>query len=203
MDLLNFTITTFTAFFAIVNPIANAPIFIGLTKDRSSEEKKKASKTSTLVAFFIGFAFILFGNYIFKFFHLTIPGFKIAGGILLFYVGFEMLQSKKSNIHNAKENEGKENISISPLAIPILAGPGTLVTAMNAASHANWIHIGLITICYAAIMILNYLAFVNSGKLLQFIGNGFILIIGKIMGLILSIIAVNMILEGVKLAFGV
>jgi multiple antibiotic resistance protein len=201
MDLLNFSLTTFTAFFAIVNPIANAPIFLGLTGDKSTIEKNRSAKTAVMIAFFIGFAFILFGNYIFKFFHLTVPGFKIAGGVLLFYVGFEMLQSKKSNIHNTKNEEESENISISPLAIPILAGPGTLVTAMNAASHVNWIHIIIITICYAAIMLLNYLAFVNSDRLLQLLGNGFIVIIGKIMGLILTIIAVNMVIEGIKLGF--
>jgi multiple antibiotic resistance protein len=200
MDLFNYTLTTFTAFFAIVNPIANAPIFIGLTNENSVTEKKQISRTATIVAFVIGFAFILFGNYIFRFFHLTVPGFKIAGGILLFYVGFEMLQSKKSNIHNSKE-EANNNISISPLAIPILAGPGTLVTAMNAASHVNWIHLIIVIATYAAIMFLNYLAFINSARLLKWLGNGFVLIIGKLMGLILTIIAVNMFIEGVQMGF--
>jgi multiple antibiotic resistance protein len=203
MDLLNFALTTFTAFFAIMNPIANMPIFLGLTKDRTDKEKRKISFIAIITAFFIGLAFILFGTYIFKMFGLTIPAFKIAGGVLIFYVGFEMLQSKKSNIHgHDSAAEDSYSISVSPLAIPILAGPGTLVTAMNASSHATFLHALVVVACFALILFITHLAFVYSGIIVKYMGQNIIKVIGKIMGLILSIIGVNMVIEGVKMAFG-
>lgn len=204
MELANFALSTITAFFAIMNPIANIPIFMGLVEGETNEQKRRISRTATTTAFAIGVAFILFGTVIFNLFGLTIMAFKIAGGILIFYVGFGMLQSKKSDIHDTT-NHGKDDdsIAISPIAIPILAGPGTIVTAMNASSHATIPKMVIVIACFAAILLCNYIAFVNSERVVKYLGQNIIKVIGKIMGLILAIIGVNMAIEGVKLAFHV
>ncbi|WP_373397701.1 MarC family protein [Algoriphagus halophilus] len=93
-DLLTFTLSVFTGFFAIMNPIANVPIFSSLVEDADKETKRKISKKATTVAFLIVFIFVLLGKFIFELFGITIPAFKITGGLLIFFVGFEMLQSK-------------------------------------------------------------------------------------------------------------
>jgi len=93
-NLLTFSLTVFTWFFAIMNPIANTPVFLGLVDDRNNATRKSIAKTSCITAFFIVFFFVILGKYLFELFGITIPAFKITGGILLFYVGFEMLQSK-------------------------------------------------------------------------------------------------------------
>ena len=123
-DLFSYTLTVFTAFFAIMNPIANTPIFLGLVDNIKPERREKIARTACTVAFIIVLSFIFLGKYIFQFLNITIPAFKITGGILIFYVGFEMLMSKKSKVQNAEVSDDDKGIAISPLAIPILAGPG-------------------------------------------------------------------------------
>lgn len=200
-NILTFALTVFTGFFAIMNPIANIPVFLGLVGDKSETSKKKIAKTACITAFFIVVVFVILGKYIFDLFGITIPAFKITGGILLFYVGFEMLQSQKSKIHNQKDDDNDDGIAISPLAIPILAGPGTIVTAMNNVTDGGFIHIGIVVIIFALMIYLTYLAFTLSNLIVKKLGNNLITVIGKIMGLILAIMGTDMIIEGIKLAF--
>ena len=147
-SLFTFSLTVFTGFFAIMNPIANTPIFLGLVDGQTDAAKKKIALTASVTAFIIVTAFVIVGKYIFDLFGITIPAFKMTGGILLFYVGFEMLQSKKSKIHHQQNVEVDDGVAISPLAIPILAGPGTIVTAMNNVTDANLIHILIVLQIY-------------------------------------------------------
>ena len=200
-DLLTFTLSVFTGFFAIMNPIANAPIFIGLAEGKDELVKRRIAKTSTLTAFIIVVSFVVLGKYIFELFGLTIPAFKITGGILIFYVGFEMLMSQKSKVHNTDNSDENNSIAISPLAIPILAGPGTIVTAMNFTTNADFLHIGIIIATFALMIFLTYLAFIFSEKIMEKIGQNLIAVVGKIMGLILAILGTGMIIEGIKLSF--
>jgi len=196
-----YALTVFTGFFAIMNPLANTPIYIGLVQGASKSEKLRIARNATFIAFLIVSSFTVFGNYIFQFFGLTIPAFKLAGGILIFFVGFEMLQSKKSTIHNHESAEIDESVAVSPLAIPILAGPGTIVTAMNYTINVNYLHVFIIVLMLALILLATYLAFIYSSKLVQLVGQGIIIVIGKLMGIILTVIGTGMIIDGIKLAF--
>ena len=199
--IFTFTLTVFTGFFAIMNPIANTPIFLGLVQDADKPTKRKISKTATVTAFIIVVSFIIIGKYLFQLFGITIPAFKITGGILIFYVGFEMLQSKKSTVHHQEHINVDEGIAISPLAIPILAGPGTIVTAMNFVTHTDSLHIAIVIIIFGIMTILTYLAFILSDYLVKIIGSNKIIVIGKLMGLIIAILGTNMGIEGIRLAF--
>ncbi|NOR87768.1 MAG: NAAT family transporter [Bacteroidales bacterium] len=199
-NLITYTLTVFMGFFAIMNPIANTPIFLGLVAGESKETKKKIARTASITAFIIVVAFIIAGKYIFELFGITIPAFKITGGILIFYVGFEMLMSQKSKIHDSNSEENS-NIGISPLAIPILAGPGTIVTAMNNVTNASFVHIGIVISVFALMIYLTYLAFTLSDLIVKKVGNNLISVIGKLMGLILAVIGTGMIIDGIKLAF--
>jgi multiple antibiotic resistance protein len=196
-----FAIAVFTGFFAINSPAGNIPIFLSLTKQADKQTKKKISRKATFVAFVIVTGFIILGKYVFDLFGITIPAFKITGGILIFFVGFEMIRSQESSIDNQTEINFNEGISISPLAIPILAGPGTIVTAMNFTTNASYLQLFIIVIMLALIMWLNYLAFISSEYLVRYIGKNKITVIEKIMGLIIAIIGTSMFIEGVKLAF--
>mgnify|MGYP001942540960 CR=1 FL=1 len=200
-EMITYGLSVFMGFFAIMNPIANTPIFLGLVEGEDKKTKLKIAKTASITAFLIVVAFILGGKYIFELFGITIPAFKITGGILIFYVGFEMLMSKKSKIHNNSSAEDKSNLAISPLAIPILAGPGTIVTAMNYVPNASYVQIGIVILVFAIMIFLTYLAFSLSDLIVKKIGNNLIAVIGKLMGLILAIIGAGMVIEGIKLAF--
>ena len=196
-----FAVTVFTSYFAIMNPIANTPIFMGLTQGAGSAELKKLARKSTLTAFIIVLSFIVLGQYIFSLFGLSIAAFKLAGGLLIFHVGYEMIQSKVSSTQDHTNFEIDESIAVSPIAIPILAGPGTIVTAMNNTIHASFLHI-IINISMLALMLfLTFLAFSYSERLVKLIGTNSIVVLGKLMGVILTVIGTGMVIDGIKLGF--
>lgn len=203
--IIHFVFLVFTGFFAIMNPIANTPIFIGLSSDFNDKEKRYISLKACTIAFLIVAVFVVTGKYIFEMFGISIPAFKITGGILIFYVGFEMLQAKKSSIqHNKKQtiesHEFIENsLAVSPLAIPILAGPGTIVTAMNFAANGDVLHILLIICTFAVLLIITHMCFTFSDKIVKIVGHNVLMVIGKVMGLILAIIGTGMVIDGIEL----
>jgi len=172
-----------------------------LVENVDKKSKKQIARTAAITAFIIVVAFTLLGKYIFELFGITIPAFKITGGILIFYVGFEMLMSKKSTIHNNENHEDKSSLAISPLAIPILAGPGTIVTAMNYTTNATYAHVSIVVLIFGLMIFLTYLAFALSDAIVEKLGKNLISVIGKLMGLILAIIGTGMITEGIKLTF--
>ncbi|KJD36367.1 membrane protein [Tamlana sedimentorum] len=200
-NLITFSIAVFTAFFAITNPISNMTVFLSLTQGANKATKHDINKRSNLIAFIIVATFVLLGKYIFELFNISIPAFKITGGILIFYIGFEMLQSKKSNVKNIKDVHIDENIAISPLAIPILAGPGTIVTAMNFVASAETAHIILVILIFGSMSLLTFITFRLSDLIVKVVGNNVISVIGKIMGLIIAIIGTGMIIQGIKISF--
>ncbi|MCI2228830.1 MarC family protein [Polaribacter sp. MSW13] len=200
-NLVTFSITVFTGFFAIMNPISNMPIFLTLLEGADDQTKRRVNKRALLIAFIIVTTFVILGKFIFELFGITIPAFKITGGILIFFVGFEMLQSKKSNVKHLQNTNFDENIAVSPLAIPILAGPGTIVTAMNFVSNTNYLHIAIVVLVFGLMCLLTYLVFSFSDFIAKKIGENVISVIGKIMGLIIAIIGTSMIIEGIKISF--
>ena len=185
----------------IKRQFVNLPIFLSLVGGANNEAKLRINKRAVLIAFIIVAVFVILGKFIFELFGITIPAFKITGGILIFYVGFDMLQSKKSSIKNLKNTHIDENIAVSPLAIPILAGPGTIVTAMNFVSDANFVKIILVILIFALMCFLTFITFRLSDFIVRKIGYNVISVVGKIMGLIIAIIGTNMIIEGIKITF--
>jgi multiple antibiotic resistance protein len=203
MEILTFSMTVFVGFFAIMNPIAGVPVFLSMVEGADEKEKRLISKKATTVAFIIILCFILFGASIFKLFGITIPVFQITGSILIFYVGIEMLQSQKSKTQHLDKVAVDENIAISPLGIPLLAGPGTIVTAMNFVTHADIFHIGIVIAIFALMCYLTYLSFNLGEYLISRIGKNIITVLGKVMGLIIAIIGTNMVIEGIKTSFSI
>jgi len=199
----SYSLTVFMAFFAIMNPLVNIPIFVKLTEGTDEREKKVIAKTANIVAFTIVVAFILVGKYIFEIFGLTIPSFKIFGGVLIFYIGFDMLQTKRTNQLLKDRPVFDDSIAISPLAIPIMAGPGTIVTGMNFVVNADVLQVFITIMIFAVIVLCTYLAFIYSNYLVRIVGDNNFVIIGKIMGIIIGVLGANMLIEGIKLAFNI
>lgn len=200
-NLITFSITVFTGFFAITNPISNMTVFVSLTQGLNKEVKNNINKRSNIIAFIIVTVFVLLGKFIFELFNISIPAFKITGGILIFFIGFEMLQSKPSTVKRIKNVDIDEDIAVSPLAIPILAGSGTIVTAMNFVAKVETIEIMLVIGIFGFMSILSYYTFKLSNVIVKIVGNNVISVIGKIMGLIIAIIGTGMVINGIKLSF--
>lgn len=200
-NLITFSITVFTGFFAITNPISNMTVFVALTQGVDRKTKNDINKRANIIAFIIVTVFVLLGKFIFELFNISIPAFKITGGILIFFIGFEMLQSKQSNVKSIENVDIDENIAVSPLAIPILAGPGTIVTAMNFVANVEPIQIFLVIAIFGFMSTLAYLTFRLSDVVVRIVGNNVISVIGKIMGLIIAIIGTGMVIQGIKISF--
>ena len=158
-NLITFSITVFTGFFAITNPISNMTLFLSLTQGADEKTKLDINKRANIIAFIIVTVFVLLGKFIFELFNISIPAFKITGGILIFYIGFDMLQSKQSSVKSIKHVHIDENIAVSPLAIPILAGPGTIVTSMNFVSKVEPIQIFLVIAIFGLMSLITYFTF--------------------------------------------
>ena len=158
-------LTVTMAFFAIMNPIANTPIFLGLTDGFSAEDRRWVAFRGVLIAFGIIAVFTLAGNEIFKMFGITLPAFRITGGILIALVGFKMLQGEGSSVHtptsddNKNSRDAKLNIAITPLALPLLAGPGTIATAMSFTTGDDHENIGLVLGALALICFVTFVTF--------------------------------------------
>ncbi len=198
-----FASTVAMGFFAIMNPIGNMPIFIGMVDGVDKSEQKKIARKSVTLAFAIVAAFSIFGGIIFKVFGLTLPAFQIGGGLLIFVVGYQLLHGRESAVHHPAEGENEndnsvEDIAISPLAIPILAGPGTISTAMNfAGEQSSVLNVSVVVGIFAVMCVITYFCFVYGEKFVSYFKKGVIKVITRLMGLIITIISVQMVIEGV------
>ena len=200
-DILALYLTIFTGFFATMNPFANTSIFISLVEGKDQVTKKRIARISSLTAYLIVILFTILGKYIFKLFDLTIPSFKVCGGILLFFVGLDILRDRGINLNTgSSEDDNHDSIAISPLAIPVLAGPGVIITAMNNVTE-DMGHTSVVIAIFTFNLLLSYLSFLYSDILVKKIGQNLIVVMGKIMGFILSVMGTGMVIEGIKLAF--
>lgn len=201
-------LTVFMGFFAIMNPIANTPIFLSLTNDEDKQTRSAIASTSLIFAFLIVVVFSFAGKVIFDLFGITLPAFRITGGLLVFLIGFHMLQGNLSRVSHPSEKDkqaSKEaalSISVSPLAIPILAGPGTITTAMNF-SAGGFVNMGVTIAVFALLCVITYLCFVFGEKLVAFMGASALGAITRMMGLILAVIGTQMVIDGFHVAFDI
>ncbi|MBO9484784.1 MarC family protein, partial [Salinisphaera sp. G21_0] len=129
-DFYTHAVSVFLGFFAIMNPIANTAAFDGLVGNSDSSERFRIAAKSLTITFGIVLLFSVLGKGIFHVFGITLPALRISGGVLVFLVGYHMLNGNASSLQSSHKSN-LENIAVSPLAVPLLAGPGTIATAMN------------------------------------------------------------------------
>ena len=201
IDLLQHSILVFAAFFAIMNPISNTAVFVGLTANEDRATQKKTAYRALIITFFIILAFALFGKVIFHLFGITLPALKITGGILVFLIGFHMLNGQNSKMHST-EDESDVDVAVSPLAVPLLGGPGTIATAMNYSADGGWMAIIITVSMFALLSVITYVSFIFGQKMVKSIGKSGLDIVTRLMGLILAVIGTQMLVEGIFGAIG-
>lgn len=189
------------AFFAIMNPISNLPAYMALVADDSQKISRKIAFRSLLIAFVIVTVFIFSGDFIFKVFGITIVSFRIAGGILVAVIGYHMINGNHSPSYKGMEqqavNSDPMSIAISPLAMPLFAGPGTITTALSLANGG--LQNQLITIvAFAFLCVITYLLLRSAKQIAGFLGENLMKIITKFMGLLLFSIGIQMIITSVQ-----
>ena len=192
------------AFFAIMNPISNASLFLGLTDDLDSASRRAVAFRAVVLAFIIVALFTVLGRQIFEMFGITLPAFRIAGGILVGLVGYQLMHGQESSVQtptaedNFRSREAALGIAISPLALPILAGPGAIATAMNFAANSTLPEVTRVLTALALVCLITFVAFVTSDSLVRVLGQNAIKVVSRLMGLILAVIGVQMVIEGVR-----
>lgn len=191
----------FMAFFAIMNPISNLPAYMALVADDSQKISRKIAFRSLLIAFVIITVFIFSGDFIFKVFGIIIVSFRIAGGILVAVIGYHMINGNHSPSYKGMEqqavNSDPMSIAISPLAMPLFAGPGTITTALSLANGG--LQNQLITVvAFALLCVITYLLLRSAKQIAGFLGENLMKIITKMMGLLLFSIGIQMIIVSVQ-----
>jgi multiple antibiotic resistance protein len=200
-------VTAFFALFAIVEPIGAIPTVLALTHDYSREERRATIYKAVFVAGGVLIAFAVAGQFIFSFFGFTIAAFQIGGGALLFKVAWDMMhgQRPKTKITQADDAEAaaRTQIGIAPLGIPLLAGPGAITTVIiymsgpSVNAFDRLLLLGLIV----AVMAITFVILLGSERIYRYLGDSGTLVVVKVFGLILAAIAVQFILNGIRVEF--
>ena len=200
-DLLPFALLCFTSFFTLTNPLGTMPVFLTMTNGMNDHERKAIVRRATIVSFITLMVFTFSGQFLFKFFGISSNGFRIAGGFIIFKIGFDMLQARYSNA-KLKEEEVKtyaDDISITPLAIPMLCGPGAIANAIMLMDDASTFTLkGTLIGIIALVYFITFLILQASTRLVRILGETGNNVMMRLMGLILMVIAVECIVSGLK-----
>ena len=199
--IIPFALLCFTSFFTLTNPLGTMPVFLTMTNGLSDDERKRIIKRATITSFLILIGFTFCGQFLFKFFGISTNGFRIAAGIIILKIGYDMLQARYSNA-KLKEDEIKayaNDISITPLSIPMLCGPGAIANGIILMSDASdWTLKSTLVGVIGLVYILTYIILRLSTRLVRIIGETGNNVMMRLMGLILMVIAVECFVGGVK-----
>ena len=200
-DLLPFALLCFTSFFTLTNPLGTMPVFLTMTNGMNDHERKAIVRRATIVSFITLMVFTFSGQFLFKFFGISSNGFRIAGGFIIFKIGFDMLQARYSNA-KLKEEEVKtyaDDISITPLSIPMLCGPGAIANAIMLMDDASTFTLkGTLIGIIALVYFITFLILQASTRLVRILGETGNNVMMRLMGLILMVIAVECFVSGLK-----
>lgn len=194
-----FLITAFVTLFVIIDPIGLAPMFIAITKGMSQKKRRGIALRAVVVGGAVLFLFSVFGESVLSFVGISMPAFRIAGGVLLFLTALEMLFNRRTKRReDQSEDDGADDPSVFPLAIPLIAGPGAITSViLITENHPGWLGIGEVTMVVAAVLVLVYVMFSIGTLLEQLLGKIGINVITRILGMLLAALAVQFVLEGI------
>jgi len=197
-------LVTIAALFVIINPLTTAFVFMSMLSKADEETRARIALRSVLVATGIFLTFALLGGLIFQLFGITLEAFRIAGGIILFGIAMRMISQGRDETETTAGGNGKvdshitDDIAIIPLAIPFISGPGAIATVMILTSEAPSIwHVTLVFVAIGVSTGACYFAMIYSQYIVRYLGETGKEIITRIFGVILSVIAVQFVINGV------
>jgi len=203
--LLEYLIITFVAVFVIVNPLTTSFVFMALLPTASVKRRRAIARRATIIATALFFLFATLGGLIFQIFGITLAAFRIAGGLILFGVAMAMIRQtlpkEAEAAEQARSDEGRitDDVSVIPLAIPFISGPGSIATVMILTSEAPTIyHTALVYLAVLTCTITCYFAMIYSRYIVKFLGETGKEILTKIFGLILAVLAIQFVINGVS-----
>ncbi len=202
MDLA-FFITAFTTLFVVIDPFGTTPIFVAMTQDMDARTRRKTAIRSCLTAVFILIAFAAFGEALLGFVGISMAAFRVAGGALLFLTALDMLFDRRTKRREDRaEEEEHPDPSVFPLAIPLIAGPGSIATIILLAGQHPGV-LGIVEACLVmlAVMSVVLIFFLAGGLIARILGKTGLNVLTRLLGMLLAALSVQFILDGLK-AFG-
>ena len=200
-EIIAFGILSFTSFFTLINPFGTMPIFMTMTADLDQNHRTKTAKKASVVSFITIIIFAFSGQLLFNFFGISVNSFRVVGGVIFFLMGMDMLQARLGKV-KLKESEIKtyvNDISVTPLAIPMICGPGALTNAIVMMEDADSVEKKTALIIAAFVVILlTYIILYSSSKIIKILGQTGINVMMRLMGLIVMVIAVEFFFSGLK-----
>jgi multiple antibiotic resistance protein len=201
--LIEFTLLAFGSLFVIVDPFATVPAFIAMTPRDTPEQRIRTARLASIVMAAVLLIFAVAGKIIFKLLGITMPAFQIAASIVLLIVALDMLRAQRSRVVETREETSagaeKTDIAVTPLAVPMLAGPGAISTVILLQSRAVDVaqHVSLY-LCVVAVSFASYLIFRVSARGAQWFSPIAMKVTTRIMGLLLAAVAVQFMINGMK-----
>jgi len=210
--LLTFFVTAFVSIFVTLDAVGNVPLFLSITPHNSEAERAAMVTRAALAVFAVLVLFAALGNFIFKFFGVTIEAFRIVAGLLLLKIAFDMLEARPARVRHTPEEDAegaqRQDIAIIPLAIPLLSGPGTIsgviaLTGQVAKSPNVLPAFALLLLAIALNVLIAFIVLRSATAVARLLKESGMRIFTRVMGLILAAIAVQFVLTGIKEAFHV
>lgn len=198
-------ISAFVTFFVVIDPPGCAPIFAGLTAGTSAAHRRAMAVRAVVVAAAILFGFALFGEVLLRALGISLNAFKIAGGIMLFLIALEMVFEKRTERREDRAEKVKASeptdISIFPMAMPMIAGPGSIASVMLLMSQNNGFErTAVVLAAMAAILLLTMLALLAAGPLMRVVGAKIEAVVSRLLGVLLGALAVQFVIDGISAA---
>jgi|TARA_B100000787_G_scaffold167939_1_gene155693 multiple antibiotic resistance protein len=192
-------IQSFVIYFVVVDPLGNAPIFLSLTQSQNKKEKTQTAMEGVLIATIILIAFSLIGNLILSYLNISLPAFRIAGGIILFIISLEMLFNKRQQRKETVITDANEKVSIFPLAIPILSGPAAITSVIVIVSDIgdNIVNQLVSISALTSVMLLTLITFLITSQSGDFINKKIINVFSRVIAIILAGLSVQYIMDGI------
>jgi multiple antibiotic resistance protein len=207
--LSDFLKSAFVTLLVTLDPPGLAPIFIALTLGMSSAEKRQVAIRAAIIAFTILFLFAIGGAALMKALGISLPAFRIAGGLLLFYTAFQMVfaesgQHKKNLASDAISLDHIDNLAAFPLAIPLMSGPGSITAVILLAGKAsgNWPAQGGLVLIIFLVILLCYIVFLLSERITRLFGTTGTLVLGRMLGVVLAALAAQFVVDGIRAVTG-
>ncbi|QYX55590.1 MarC family protein [Roseovarius sp. SCSIO 43702] len=198
-----FLITAFFTFFVVMDPPGLAPLFAALTQGMDPHRRRVIALRACVVAAGVLVAFAGFGEQLLEFIGISMPAFRIAGGIMLFLIALDMLFERrtKRREHQAEEDD-HDDPSVFPLAIPLIAGPGTIATVILLTGQApGWGGFAAVLGVMFGVLALNYICLLAAGFIDRLLGRTGVIVLTRLLGMLLAALSVQFVLDGLK-SFG-
>ena len=209
MLLTELFLSAFVTFFVVIDPPGCAPIYAGLTKGASASQARSMALRATGIASVILLIFALFGQELLGALHIELNSFRIAGGLMLFFIAFDMVFEKRTQRREERAEKIAatpeiEDVSVFPMAMPMLAGPGAIAAVMLLMNEAEGLAQSLeVLAALAAVMIITAAALVAAGPLIRLLGDKVEAVITRLLGVLLAALAAQYVIDGLKGSFGI